>query len=157
MKIAITGTPGTGKTFLAKKLAKKLKAKVINEKEFAVKKKAGKLNRKLGEVEVDVKKLEKELNKELKKHENVIVEGHLLCDTRLLVNKIIVLTLDPLKLQKRLEKRKYSAEKVLDNVFCETTGYCLERTKKHYQKQKIIIVPSEKNISGSIKKIIKQL
>ncbi|MDO8633863.1 MAG: AAA family ATPase [archaeon] len=157
MKLAITGTPGTGKTVLAKSLAKKLKAVVINEKDFALRKKAGRQNKRLGEVEVDVKKLEKELNKELKKHENAIVEGHLLCEARLSVDAIIVLTFDPFKLQKRLEKRGYAPEKVLDNVFCETISYCLEKTKKNYQKQKIIIVPSEKTISGTIKKTISEL
>lgn len=157
MKLAITGTPGTGKTALAKSLAKKLKAVLINEKDFALEKKAGKLNKRLGEVEVDVKKLAKELNKELEKHKNVIAEGHLLCEARLSVDAIIVLTIDPFKLQKRLEKRGYTPEKVLDNVFCEITGYCLEKTKKNYQKQKIIIVPCEKHISGTIKKVIKEI
>lgn len=157
MKLAITGTPGTGKTILAKSLAKKLKATLINEKKFALQKKAGRQNKDIGEVEVDLKKLEKELNRELKKHENAVAEGHLLCEIRLLVDAVVVLTLDPALLQKRLEKRGYSQEKVFDNVFCEITGYCLEKTKKNYQKQKIIIVPSEKTISGTIKKTINGL
>ncbi|MHA1456395.1 MAG: AAA family ATPase [Promethearchaeota archaeon] len=36
--IVISGTPGTGKTFIAKKLSEKITAKVISLSEFAVKK-----------------------------------------------------------------------------------------------------------------------
>jgi broad-specificity NMP kinase len=42
MNILITGVPGTGKSEISKELAKKLKLKVINDKEFAKKNNLGK-------------------------------------------------------------------------------------------------------------------
>ena len=62
MRIAITGIPGTGKTSVAKALAKKLKCKLVNDKEFALKNKIGTKGKK-GELEVPLEKFSKAVKK----------------------------------------------------------------------------------------------
>ena len=121
MNIAISGTPGVGKTTIAKLLGKKLNLKVINEKDFALKKGIGSFNE-MDELEIPIDEFEKTANALLLKEGNIIFEGHLLCEMKLKVDKFIVLTLDPEKLQLRLELRNYSAEKVQANVEVEMLG-----------------------------------
>ena len=155
MRIIITGVPGTGKTCIAKKLGKKIKAKVINELEFARKKRIGKREGK--ERVIPLKQFEKSLNKEVKKFRNAIIEGHLLCEIKLKADKLILLRAKPEEIEKRLRKKGYKEEKILDNVFCEETGYIKEKLLKNYPKNKIIEIKSEKNINNTLNNIIKKL
>ena len=132
MNIAITGTPGTGKTTFATALAKKLNFKVLNEKEFALQNGIGKFVDDEFEIPLDV--FEKKANSFLAKNDNVIFEGHLLCEMKLKVDKIILITLNPEKLELRLELRQYSQEKIMDNVFCEGIEYCKKHVDRNYSK-----------------------
>jgi len=142
MNIAISGTPGVGKTSLAKLLGEKLKLEVINEKDFAIKKGIGTFNDQ-DELEIPIEEFEKKANAFLSKNKNILFEGHLLCEMKLKVDKFIVLTLDPEKLQLRLELRNYSEEKIMDNVFCEGIEYCKKHAKKNYKSNLIIIDSQE--------------
>jgi len=137
MKVLITGTPGTGKTTIAKRVAKKTHSVFINEAEFALKKGIAEFDLKENELELPLKKLQKELNKEIKKNKNVVVEGHTLCETKLNVDKVFVLRVDPELLEERLLNRNYNDIKVLDNVFCEGIDYCLKHAERNYK----IVVP----------------
>lgn len=157
MKLIITGTPGTGKTSIAKALSKSLKVKVLNEKDFINAQKLGKLDEKTGEIEVDVKELEKKLNLWLGKQKNAIVEGHLLCETRLKADLVIVLRAEPKFLEKRLAKRNYKQEKILDNLFAEQNGYCLKKAQKNYGRKKTVEVFSSKSIKETSSIILKEL
>ncbi len=148
MKIIVTGTPGVGKTSVSKVLAKKLKLIYVNEKDFSLKHKVGKLDKKSKEVLVEPKKLEKSLNNWLLGQESVLVEGHILCELRLKVDFVVLLTAKPAVIEKRLEKKGFSQEKVLDNVFCEEIGFCKRFVYKNYVKNKVIEVKSEQSIKS---------
>lgn len=141
MRLLITGTPGCGKTTLAKKLSQKLKLKIINEKDFALQNKLGKFNDN-NELEIPVLAFEKKANTFLKKNDNVIFEGHVSCEAKLKVDFVILLKINPEDLQMRLEARNYSVEKIMDNVFCEGIEYCKKHVKKNYSKNKIIEITS---------------
>ncbi len=120
-KIIITGTPGVGKTTVAKLLAKKTHLKYVSANDY-LKKHNG-----IKHHVADLKKLNN-----LKKIMGII-EGHLCCEVKL-YKKIFVLRLDPKILQKRLEKRKYSRKKIYDNVLSEILDYCLIVSEKKYDK-----------------------
>jgi broad-specificity NMP kinase len=121
----VTGTPGTGKTAVARALAKKFNGIWVNELDFARKNKIG---RRLpdGEWEIPLPQLKRKLVAFLKKQKKpVFLDGHVLCEIRLPVDYCFVLTCTPAILEKRLRKRKYSELTVLDNTAAEQNGYCL--------------------------------
>ena len=89
MRIAISGTPGCGKTTFAKALGKILRYKVLNEKDFALKNRLGAFNDQ-NELEIPLDEFEKKANIYLKKNDNIILEGHTLCEMKLLVDKFII-------------------------------------------------------------------
>lgn len=155
MKLAITGTPGVGKTSVSKMLGKNLKSKVLNEKEFALEKGLGKWDSEEDELVVPLEKLKNALNKMLKTEKNVIIEGHMLCEIALDIDFIVLITLDPELLEERLGARRYPAPKIQDNVFCEGIDYCKKHVSRKYPKKKIIEVGSQKSIKETVHIILK--
>jgi len=142
MRLAISGTPGSGKTTFARALGKRLGFEVLNEKDFALKNKIGSFNDQ-DELEIPIEEFEKKANLYLEKKDNVILEGHTLCEMKLKVDKFITISIDPEKLQLRLELRKYSEEKIMDNIFCEGIEYCKKHAKRNYGSKLIIIESKE--------------
>ncbi|MEM4598698.1 MAG: AAA family ATPase [Candidatus Diapherotrites archaeon] len=157
MHIIITGSPGTGKTTLSKKLSRIMKHRCINELEFAIAKKIGHWDTKENELVVPLTKLKKELLKEIKSERNLILEGHLLCEVKLPVDAVILLRVDPEILNERLEMKKYSVTKIADNVFCEGIDYCKKHLMKRYPPEKIIEIKNESNIKNTVKVAVKEL
>jgi len=157
MKLLVTGTPGTGKTALSKVLAKHFKLDLINEKQFAIDKKIGKWDSEENELVIPVKQLEKELNLMLSKKNKVLIEGHLLCETRLKVDFAILLRVHPEILETTLESRGYSVLKVHDNVFAEGIDYCKKQLLKRYPEKKIIEVSRKHGVEVTAGEIIKEI
>jgi adenylate kinase len=156
MKLMVTGSPGVGKTTIAKALGKKLGYKIINEKDFALQNGIGSFNDE-NELEIPVKEFEKKANQFLSKNKHIIFEGHVLCETKLNVDKVILLRVNPEILEMRLELRKYSSEKIMDNVFIEGIDYCKKHVLRKYPKNKIIEVESKQSINETLKEIINKL
>ncbi len=112
MKVGITGTPGTGKTSVAKKLDRD----IIDLKEFAKVKGLGEQKK---DFEVDVESLKKELP------ENYWIEGHLAHELPL--DYCIVLRTSPSILRERLEKRDYNDGKISENIEAEAMDLILSQ------------------------------
>ena len=157
MRIVITGSPGTGKTSVAKVLAEELGCGAVNEKEFALEKGIGKWDSESNELVVPLELLEKELNRLLHNTKDIIIEGHLLCEIKLKVDCCIVLRLDPEVLESRLGRRSYSEEKIQDNVFCEGIDYCKKHALRNYEKKIVLEVESKKSIKETTRHIISKL
>jgi len=111
MQIALTGTPGTGKTTVAKLLP----YRVIDINALV----KGGLNLgtdpERGCLDADMDGLQMKLS-ELDGDEIQILEGHF---SHLLADEAIVLRLNPRVLRRRLEERGYSAGKIRENVEAE--------------------------------------
>ena len=116
MIVSISGTPGTGKTAVAKILAKKLGAKLIS-----ISKLLNELDCKWDKERrtkiIDIKDLQKTVKKHLVKRKINIIEGHL---SHLLNSDIvIILRCNPRVLEKRLKKKGWKKEKIKENVEAE--------------------------------------
>jgi len=155
MIICISGTPGTGKTTLAKKIVKDFRFKYIDgniiiEKyclsEGFDKKKDCKI--------VDVKKFIKAVLKEVKQEENYVIDSHL--SHNLPKNEVdlcVICKCDLKKLKNRLEKRRYSKSKVRENLDAEIIEVCL--TEAQDKDHKIIIYEKDyKKLKKDIKNLI---
>ena len=142
MRIVITGTPGSGKSTIAKRLSKKLGAPVIDIKKVVQAKKILGKNK-----EVSIPKLRSALSF-LKNKKNFIVEGHLACEVKIPSDFVFVLRCNPKTLQKRLSKRKYSKKKLAENLLAEMLDYCTQRVSVVYGRKPIEIDSSKRSLSG---------
>ncbi len=150
MIITVTGTPGTGKTYVAKKLANKnlryidLNSMIKKERLY------DKYDRKAKTYDVDVKKLkkieerfagykEKEfevkkiinidgLKRALKNKKGILIDSHL--SHFINSDLCIVVKADIKTISDRLKERKYSSKKIRDNVESEIFDVCLEDAKR---------------------------
>jgi len=162
--IAVTGTPGAGKTTIARRLAKKLgfycldANKLISSNQLAEgydKKRKAKI--------VDTSKLNKSIIKEIKtiknnrkilKYGGIIIDSHLSHFLpRKYINFCIVAKCNIKELNKRLKKRKYSRSKIQENLQAEIFDICYNEAIR--KKHKVIIVETSKsfNISYIAKKL----
>ncbi len=152
MIIVVSGTPGTGKSLLAKDLAKKLKFEYLDVNKLIKEQKLyDSYDKKRACFIVDLNKLNRFLIKVIK-NKNMIVDGHL---SHFLPKKYVdwcIITKCDLKiLKKRLEKRRYNKEKIRENLDSEIFDVCLNEARD--LQHKIIVVDTTKGI----KKILKNL
>ncbi len=130
--IAITGTPGTGKTTLAEKLAQKINAGIIDLTKIINKNKiyTG-IDKSRDAKIVDISELKKFILNSIdltdsSDNKDIIIEGHL--SHFMPVTHIIVLRTNPKVLKKRLELRDYSKAKIKENLEAEFLGICLNES-----------------------------
>jgi len=145
MIIAVTGSVGSGKTTIAKKLARALKFKYVDVNLLIKKNKIHEEYDRTNKCYVvDTKKLNKFLIELIVKNENLILDSHL---SHYLPEKYVdlcIVTLCDIEvLGRRLMKRKYSKSKLADNLEAEIFRACLFEAKKN-KHNVLVIDTSEK-------------
>ena len=153
MIIAITGTPGTGKTSVAEQIRDK-DFEVIDLNNIA--KQKGFIlgvDRKRNSNIVDIKKLDKHVLENYSDKKFVFIEGHL---SHLLknVDKIIVLRCHPLKLKQNLIKKGWKIEKIKENVESEILDIILCETVDLHSENDIFEVDVSKKSVKEVSDII---
>ena len=116
MIISVTGTPGTGKTKVAKELALLFSYTYLELNKLAEKLVTG-IDRERGSKIVDTERLGK-----LEIPDNSVVDGHL--SQFLQADVIVVLRTRPDVLKERISKRSWRKEKIRENVEAEILGVC---------------------------------
>jgi len=124
--IAITGSPGVGKTTISHLLAERLKARHIDLSKLALEE---------GLVEewdeerdtaiVDIKAVKRRVERLQRRYGRLIIEGHYAHDVAPKGSWIFVLRRAPWRLRDELEERGYDAGKVRENVEAELLDICL--------------------------------
>ncbi|MEK6943310.1 MAG: AAA family ATPase [Nanoarchaeota archaeon] len=159
--IAVTGTPGTGKTTISKKLAKITGFCYIDVNQLITKYKIYEgYDKKRKTKLVDTKKLNQSLIKEIntikksKKYGGIIIDSHL---SHYLPKKYITFCIvakcNIKELSKRMKKKGFHKEKIIENLQAEIFDICLNEAKR--MKQRIIILDTAK--SFNIRSLAKKL
>ena len=158
MLIALTGTPGTGKTYASN---------VLQENGFEV----GDLNKiavdnnfLIGTDEkrksriIDIDRLNEYVKENYKKKDIVFIEGHL---SHLLksADKVIILRCHPEVLKKRLSKKRWKKEKIKENIEAEILDIILCETVEIHTEKNVFEIDtttrSTNNLVSLIMEIIK--
>lgn len=154
MIVALTGTPGTGKTSVAEILRRK-GFEVIDINKVAIDQGFVVGKDKLRDTNiVDTDLLNRYICKKYKDYNLVFIEGHL---SHLLncADKVIILRCNPKKLRENLSKRGWKEEKIKENVEAEILDIILcEAIDIHNKNDIIEIDVSEKSAEDVAKEII---
>jgi adenylate kinase len=139
VKLVITGNPGAGKHTSARIIAEKLDAEIIDINRVAIDN--GAITKKTSRgLEVDVKKLGALLARMARPRKDLIIVGHLAPYVMKPagIGMVAVLRRSPYELEKALEKRGYSAEKVRENLASEILGVSLYDSVKAFGKRRVV-------------------
>jgi len=154
MIIAITGTPGTGKTSVSSILREK-GYNVIDFKKIAIDNNfILSKDEKRNSLIIDIEKIDKYFKKSLKdKNELYIIEGHL---THLLkcIDKTIILRSHPDKLRENLKKRNWKQEKIYENIEAEALDIILCEAVDLHSKEDIFEIDCTDKSIEDISEII---
>jgi adenylate kinase len=155
MIIAVSGSVGTGKTTLAKKLAKQLNHDYVDVTAMIMDSKLPEgYDKKRQCYIIDTKKLNSALLLLIQKNKNLVIDSHL---SHYLpakyVDRCIITKCELKKLSQRLKKRGYPKAKIKDNLEAEIFDVCYEEAKA--LGHNVSVVDTAKRYD--IKKIIRQL
>ncbi|MET1160458.1 MAG: adenylate kinase family protein [Thermoprotei archaeon] len=137
--IVIAGTPGVGKTTLARRLASILNAKHIDLSALAIEK--GLISHYDEEREsyvIDEHGLVEAVLQFIRQGGDVIIDTHypeILPDD--VVDLVVVLRLHPFELEKRLRAKKWSWKKIRENVLAEILSVVAINVLQHFSESKI--------------------
>ncbi len=116
MILAISGTPGTGKTAVAKLLAKRLGANLISVSVLLGEIKSAWDKKRKTKI-IDVNDVQKAVTKRVVKGKINIIDGHI---SHLIGSDVVVvLRCAPDKLMKRMKEKRWNRDKINENVQAE--------------------------------------
>jgi adenylate kinase len=142
--IVITGTPGVGKSTLARRLAKKKEFTRLDLHNFYKDISTG-YDRSAKCYDINLKKLQKLVETKLDECETkyLVLDSHIAhLLPKKLVYRCLLLTCDLKKLKRRLVGRKYSTRKIQENLQAEIFQVCLEEAQE--QRHQVTVVKDPK-------------
>jgi len=153
MWVALTGTPGTGKSSVAT-LLQKQGYTIVRLHQFAKENKCiDGIDTKRNTQLIDVNKLNNSIKKHFNKDTLVFFEGHV---GHLLkaIDKVVILRCHPKELSRRLKKKKWNTKKIKENVDAETIDVILCEAVEHHSKKNIFEIDTTKKTIEEVAAII---
>lgn len=155
--VAIGGTPGTGKSTIGASIARLMGMELIELSNLVLEKKLYiSYDEERYSFVVDEAGLRRYLRELIQEKKKVLVIGHYseIVDDDLL-DKIIILRLDPRELVKRLVERGWPLEKIIENVESELIGVCTSNALAEHPQGKVCEVDvSGKNIDEVVNEVL---
>jgi len=160
--ILITGTPGTGKTTISRLLATELRACYVDPKTLLRRKEVDyTYDEKRKTRTVSLKRLRNRLcERTARTDHGLVIDSHIALETGPLPRLVraIVLRCDPIVLERRLERKRWSKSKIGENLQAEILDICLWDAVENYGWNKILeIDATEKAPSRVIQLILKDM
>ena len=155
MIIIVSGTPGTGKTLVAKALATAMKHEYIDVKRLISDRKLSQgYDRKRKCEIIDPKALNKILIKLIKEDKELVIDSHLSHYLpKRYVDRCIITTCSLSELSRRLKKRGYSKEKVRENLDSEIFEVCRSEALENGHRVVVLDTTKGYNMEALIKKL----
>lgn len=139
--LVIVGSPGVGKSSISSLLATHLKGRYINVGDLVKHEGLDSgLDKKRDALIADTERVSKRISEIIEEFEGyVIVEGHFAMDVVRAEDVLFafVLRRNPDELREVLEKRKYTKEKISENVAAEILDVCLFDAVQAYREGKV--------------------
>jgi len=157
MKIALTGTPGTGKTSIAYILERNHSIQIVNLHQFALEEDLIEdfEQKRLSDI-IDIDELNKRFIKKTYDKTSVIIEGHLSHFLKS-VNMVIVLRCHPAMLRTRLETKQWAEEKIYENIEAEILDIIESEAVDIHTMERVIEIDTTNNTVEDLAKIINSL
>jgi adenylate kinase len=145
--IIVTGTPGTGKTALSRRLAKEIGAKYVSIAELAAKHRFFRgFDKGRGSKIVDIAKARSAVTASLSNGTLTIVDTHLpeSIVPEKMARKVLVLRCHPRILEARLRAKGWKSNKIAENVLSELIDVCLIASVKYYGTRRVVQLDTSK-------------
>ncbi|MBR9690364.1 AAA family ATPase [Candidatus Woesearchaeota archaeon] len=144
--IIVTGTPATGKTTIAKKIAEKKNFEYVDVNVVIEKNKLESgYDEKRDSKIINTEKLNNLLIEKIKNSKNIVIDSHLSHYLPKEYVDLCIVTKCGLKeLEKRLKQRGYSEEKIRENLDAEIFDTC--KTEAQEQGHNVKVVWSDKEV-----------
>jgi adenylate kinase len=157
MIIALTGTPGTGKTTIALLLQSKYNIKTLNLHNFAKENNLiiGYDNQRNSDM-IDIASVEKKINEIIRNESLIVLDGHL---SHLIscVTNVIVLRCHPKILQKRLQQKNWQKNKINENIEAEMLDIILTEAVDFHSIDHVIEIDTTNKNNEKTTEIIHKL
>jgi adenylate kinase len=156
MRVALTGTPGTGKTSVATALETQgyivIPLFTYAKENHCI---AG-IDRKRGSQLIDIEKLDNAIQKNISFDPLVFFEGHIahLLQT---MEKVILLRCHPDELKERLLNKQWNDEKIKENIQAEIVDVILCEAVEQHPSENIFEIDTTKKTIADVVSVIREI
>ena len=156
--VLVTGTPGTGKTTTSRLLARELRSSYLDPRSLLRHKGIDYVyDRNRRTLVVSLKRLRNALCKRAARVDHgLVIDSHIALETDVQPRLVraIVLRCDPLVLERRLERKRWSKSKIGENLLAEILDVCLWDAVKAYGWNRVLEIDTTRKSARHVVQLI---